>query len=93
MKTAYFNRFSIDMTLKQAESASHQGQCYDDVVVLCEVPEIKAQLAGIADDDLARELAEYGAWDEEELASRADNELRIIWIAAGNIVDDIEGEG
>ena len=36
---ASFNRFTIKMTRRQAESASHQGQCTDDVASLLRVPQ------------------------------------------------------
>lgn len=85
---ASFNRFEIAMTKKQAISASHPGPCDLDVQALLSVPDIKRQLAKISDSDLADELRDYGAWDEKELLIRADNEERIVWIAAGNIVED-----
>lgn len=86
--TAYFNRFCIDMTKAQAESASHQGQCDEDVEELLKHPKIKRQLAKISNEDLTSELREYGAWDAEQLKNREENEARIIWIAAGNINDE-----
>jgi len=85
---ALFNRFEIEMTLAQAQSVSQPGKdASDDVNALLKLPEIKRQLAKISDDDLAAELSEYGAWDDEELKDRQANEQRIIWLAAGNIVD------
>jgi len=85
---ALFNRFEIEMTLAQAQSASQPGKdASDDVNALLQLPKIKRQLAKISDDDLAAELREYGAWDDEELQDRQANEQRIIWLAAGNIVD------
>jgi len=83
-----FNRFEISLTMKQAVSASHSGQCDDDVNYLLTLPAIKRQLKKISDIDLVPELKEYGAWSEDELKNRIDNEQRIIWIAAGNIVDE-----
>jgi hypothetical protein len=83
---AYFNRFSIEMTKEQARSCSHQGRCDDDVAYLCEDKKIKRQLKKISDEDLKEELREYGIWDEEELQDRKENEERIIWIAAGDIL-------
>jgi hypothetical protein len=85
---ASFNRFEIEMTKKQAASASHSGACDEDVAWLLTLPVIKKQLAAIPDDILAAELDGYGAWDETELSSRADNEARIVWIAAGNITEE-----
>ena len=84
---AGFNRFELKMTRKQAESASHPGQCEDDVSALLTVPSIGRQLDEIGADTIRMELREYGAWDEAELADDAANRLRITWIAACNIVE------
>ena len=88
---ATFERFEIKMTKDQAASASHSGRCDDDVAALLELPSIKRQLKKINDEDLAAELSEYGAWDDEEIQNRADNEARIVWLAAGNITEDLRG--
>ena len=86
---SYFNRFNISLTKKEAESASHPGDCGPDVKSLLELPKVKRQLSKISDIDLFLELSEYGSWNEEELKSQADNDERIIWIAAGNIAEDV----
>lgn len=77
----------LQMSLDEAKSASHQGQCDDDVRALSKVPHIAAQLADINPDTLARELKEYGAWDESELADHEQNLQRLLWLAAGDIVE------
>jgi hypothetical protein len=82
---ASFNHFEIEMTQKQAISASHQGPCDLDVKALLHIPAIKKQLARIPDDVLAAELYDYTDWD---VSNRAENEERIIWIAAGDITED-----
>jgi hypothetical protein len=76
------------MTLDQARSASHPGQCDADVEALTAHPAIRRQLARISDADLIAELREVGAWSADELQDRTDNERRIVWIAAGNITED-----
>lgn len=86
---ASFNRFEIKMTRAQAESATHPGPCDSDVAHLVNLPAIRRQLDKIAPDAIAAELAEYGAWDDVELADHDQNRQRIIWIAAGNIVDEL----
>lgn len=90
---AIFNNFEIEMTLKQAQSASHSGRCDDDVNALLQLPKIKRQLAKIPDDKLIKELSEYGAWNKIELENRQDNEQRIIWLAAGNISEEYAIKG
>lgn len=84
---AHFNSFELQMTKAQAQSASHQGQCDDDVKALTQDPKIRRQLDKIPPEKIAAELKEYGAWDESELSDHAQNRRRIVWIAAGNIVD------
>lgn len=81
-------RFEIVMTLEQAESASHAGQCDADVRALSKAPEIAAQVAAIDPAVLRAELGEYGAWTEDDLADHEANVQRVIWLAAGDIVDE-----
>lgn len=85
--TSSSGAIELQMSLREAESASHQGQCDDDVAALARVPHIAAQLADIDPEDLRHELKEYGAWDETELADHAQNLQRILWLAAGEIRD------
>lgn len=87
---ALFERFVINMTKQQAESAFHQGDCDMDVTVLLESPNIRRQFKKISSDSIRAELKEYGAWDAEELADDAQNQNRIVWIAAGNITGNIK---
>ena len=84
---ALFNRFQIQMTRAQAESASHQGQCDDDVAYLLTDRKLARQLDKIDPDDIRAELKESGAWDETKLSDDAQNRARIVWIAAGNITE------
>ena len=76
----------FQMTLEQAQSASHSGQCDDDVEYLV-TGALKGRLKKLKPDVLARELAEYGAWDDEQLKDHAENLRRIVWIAASDIVE------
>ena len=81
-------RIELKMTLDQARSASHQGQCDPDVRDLSKVPAIARQLAKIDPRTLRGELREYGAWDAEELADHDQNLQRLLWLAAGEIVEE-----
>lgn len=87
--TSGSGRIELQMTKRQAASASHQGQCDCDVLALSQVPAIRRQLARLAPSDVAAELVGYGAWDETELADHAANLQRLLWIAAGDIVEEI----
>jgi hypothetical protein len=49
---------------------------------------IRAQLERIDPKVLRDELREYGAWDDQELADHGQNLQRILWIAAGDIVEN-----
>jgi hypothetical protein len=70
-----------------AQAASHQGQCDDDVRALSQKPEIAEQLNAL-DSQLVRDvLREYGAWDDAELADHPQNLQRLLWIACGDIND------
>ena len=86
--TSSSGKIELEMTLDQARGASHQGRCDEDVAAL--IPELQAQLDKIAPGDLADELREYGAWDAEELADHDANITRLVWIAAGDIVEDAQ---
>ena len=68
----------LQMTLEQAESASHQGECDQDVKDL--IPFLKDQLDRIDPDILRKELKEYGAWDDLELSDHESNIQRLVWI-------------
>ena len=81
-------RIELEMTLDDAQSANHQGQCDDDVLALSNQPTIRMQLETIDPETLRQELKEYGAWDETELADHEQNLQRILWLAAGDVVDD-----
>lgn len=85
MKTAYFNRFELDLPSEAVADCSHQGRCDEDVAYW----ETRVtRPAALTPELLALELKEYGAWDAEELADDAANWRRILWLAAGNIKDE-----
>ena len=84
---ASFERFEIKMTLQQAESCSHPGDCEPDVRTLMEHPLIKRQRCKIDPDLIRQELSEYGCYSEEELADDDANWMRILWIGANDIKD------
>jgi len=83
IQIATFNYFEIEMPTAAVEECHHVGECYDDVTAW----QPRIDLSHVSDQDLKKELKEYGAWDDEELNDRIENEKRIIWIAAGYIQD------
>ena len=90
--TSGSGRIELKMTLAEARSASHQGHCDGDVAELAKVPRIAKQLAAINAETLRAELKEYGAWDADELADHEQNLQRILWLAAGDIVEENVGK-
>lgn len=86
-------RLELQLTLAQARSASHQGQCDDDVRALSQEPDIAAQVAQWKPEDVRRELQGHGAWDEAELADHDQNLQRALWLAAGYVMDSDPPDG
>ena len=87
---ATFNRFGIELTKKQAKQGGHPGPCDDDIAYLLKDSGIASQLDSIPAASIHAELKEYGAWDDTELNDNAANRARILWIACGNILEDIK---
>lgn len=81
-------RIELELTQDDIETGYHQGQCDDDIAYLRQQPHISKQLDAIDPDLLRRELAEWGAWDDEELADHDDNLSRILWLACGDLFDN-----
>ena len=86
--TSSHGTIEIEMTLAQAQSATHPGPCDSDVLALSNHRKIRRQLERIDSEALRKELREYGAWDDQELANHEQNLQRILWIAAGDIVEN-----
>lgn len=86
---AYFDRFTIEMTKKQALEGSHPGPCDEDIKALLQEPKIKRQFKKIPPAAIAEELKGYGAWDETELNDHEANKARILWIACGDIREEL----
>lgn len=87
---ATFERLELQLTADDAASGAHPGQCDDDITALRRVPYIAEQLAALDAASLSAELREYGAWDDAELADHDANLSRILWLACGNIVDEVQ---
>ena len=85
---ASFNRLELNMTLAQAESCSHPGDCLPEVEELMEHPLIKRQRKRIDPDLIRQELKEHGCWSEEELQDDDMSWVRILWIGANDIVEE-----
>ena len=87
---ATFERFELRMTRAQAESASQPGKdAAEDVAELLKDRRITRQLDKIGPDPIRAELADYGCWDDDELADDEANRERIVWLAAGDIKEGV----
>lgn len=88
--TAYFNYIDgIEIAEDIARNCSHSGPCDDDVERARLLPEVQAELSKIDPEGLRKELKEYGCWTDQQLADHNTNLDRILWIAAGNIMDEL----
>lgn len=68
----------------------HCGQCDNDVEELINMPFIKNQLDKYSDQELINSLSEV--WDDSNTIKNADrktNEMRAVWIACGNIQEEL----
>lgn len=79
----------IRLTRRDAESMSHRGECLPDVLKAMEKPYIKKQLSSLNPASLAKELKEYGVWDEDELKDHNKNLIKWLWISACDVIDRI----
>lgn len=91
MKTVY-NSSNYDnylkMTTQDAKNCSHSGDCEADVKEVMKKTYIKNQLTKLDPEKLAKELKEYGAWNEDELKDHEQNLIRWTWISAGDITEN-----
>lgn len=80
-------RIELQLTMNQALTGSHTGDCEADIKYLRQVPAIKRQLKKLDPETVAKELAEFGCWTGSQLAIHDDNLTRILWIACCDIAD------
>lgn len=78
----------LEMTMDEAKSAAHQGECIEDVIALAQKPEIANQLDKIGVEAIRLAVKESGGWSAEELADDTANRNRVVWMAAGDIRDN-----
>lgn len=78
-------RIEIALTLDDARSGSHSGQCDDDVAALRTVPYIAEQLAALNPEHVRNDCRESGAWNDQEPADDEQNLNRVLWFACSDI--------
>ena len=86
---AAFNRFELNITKAQVLNAYHSGAMDDDIAALAKVPGISRQLKKLDPEQVRAELAEYGAWNEEELQDHAQNLQRVLWCGVCDIWEEL----
>lgn len=86
---ASLNYFDLYFTRQDVESMPSRGRCDDAVKIIAKKPYITRQFANIDNSKLIKELSEYGAWDNVELQDKQANIERIIWIACGDIKENL----
>ncbi len=81
-------RPELELTQEQVDSVPRQGVVDSAVEALAMQPSIFEQTAQWSDADMRRELDEYGAWDEVELADRQANIRRLLWLSVGDVQEN-----
>ena len=80
------------MTAADASSMSHAGACDDDVAAGIRIPYIAEQFAQIDAESIRRQVDEFGAWDEAELADDDANQQRLLWLIACDIRTELDAD-
>ena len=80
-----FNRFELNITKAQVLAAYHSGAMDDDILALSKVPSIARQLKKQDPGQVLLELAEYGAWNDDDLQDHSQNLQRVLWLGVCNI--------
>ena len=77
----------------ERDSLSHSGECYGDCADM--VDNNLAEFGKIPRESAIKALKVTGGWDREEFDEMDDRELyiKIVWIAAGNAMDEDSLEG
>lgn len=81
-------RIELEIEIADAQQCTHSGRCDDDVQEISQKEYIAAQLAQVDPATLRDELREYGSWEDDELSDHDQNLQRLIWLAAGDLVDE-----
>jgi hypothetical protein len=98
-ETAYFDVsfdklecFELVMKLGDAKACCHSGNCDDDCEIVRKERYIRKQLNKISNAQLEAAIREYGVDFEEYLGKEIPRnvlEIYIVWLAAGDIMDDV----
>lgn len=87
--TVYFDRGELTLPLQCVRDCSRPGPADDAVAYWVD----RVSFDGIDADGIRAELAECGAWDDDELADDDENRARFLWVAAGRAADELREGG
>lgn len=90
MKTLWnYSNYGNDLRLtrKDAEMFNGNGEQSQQVEMLLSKKYIQKQVNELNDENLVKELSEYGAWDSDELQDHNENIKRWLWISAHDILE------
>lgn len=83
----YVGDIELSMTSEDAHYCYHQGECDNDVNEISLKDYIQEQLKEYSNPELIKALQEY-AIEDCETFNRKELEEYIVWLIAGNIIDD-----
>jgi len=88
MKTLWNNSNygnDLKLTRQDVNYCSQSGDMENNVLETIKKPYVKKQLQKLDPEKLAKELKEFGAWDETQLKDHNENLLRWVWLSACDI--------
>lgn len=86
---ADFNYFDFQVKGSIVALCSQSGNMEDNIRQSLEDEELKEELSKLDPDKIRIELKECGTWDEEELKDNEANISRLLWVACGNISENV----
>lgn len=90
MRVAGFEKFETELTKEDVDQCAHTGENDGDVRSVSQHAYITEQLDRIGEAAIRAELKKHGVWSPDDLSNGAENRLRIIWIAAWDILEETD---
>lgn len=99
--TSSLGQIEIELTPQQAESVSNSGDNVKALLVLLRNARIKKQLDKYAPELIRTVLDEYTVWEDKDWKKEIEsgeltiddvNRIRLLWVAGGDISDEIHEE-
>ena len=90
MSVAGFEKFEIELTRDAVDQCARMGENDGDVYSVSRYAYIAEQLDRIGEGAIRAELKNHGVWTSDELADDIQNRLRIVWIAAWDILEETD---